>query len=307
MELRQLRYFIAVAEEGSFGGAAQRVHVTQPPVTRQIYALEQELKVTLFVRTPRGAILTEAGRVFLEEAREIIERSRRAGERSRAADRGEIGRLTVAFFGSSIYQAVPMILRRFRAQVPLAQIVLVSMGKDRQHEALRSGAIDIGFSRYFNPAPDIEVMTVAEEPLYVALPVEDNLAHATSLRLPDLIGRSLILFPSGSRPSFADAVLSALSAAGINLVIGAEAEDQTSALALVSIGSGICIAPEAVTSIRMPGVTFVRLAEPNITSPTHCAYLKANTTPILSAFIRSLSDKKSVKRAQEPRKVGRKR
>src|SRR3546814_1799956 len=76
MELRQLRYFIAVAEEGSFGGAAQRVHVTQPPVTRQIHALEQELKVTLFVRTPRGAILTEAGRVFLEEAREIIERSR---------------------------------------------------------------------------------------------------------------------------------------------------------------------------------------------------------------------------------------
>src|SRR3546814_12118727 len=107
--------------------------------------LEQELKVTLFVRTPRGAILTEAGRVFLEEAREIIERSRRAGERSRAADRGEIGRLTVAFFGSSIYQAVPMILRRFRAQVPLAQIVLVSMGKDRQQEALRSGANAIGF------------------------------------------------------------------------------------------------------------------------------------------------------------------
>src|SRR3546814_4445938 len=79
-------------------------------------------------------------------------------------------------------------------------------------------------------------MTVAEEPLYVALPVEDNLAHATSLRLPDLIGRSLILFPSGNRPSFADAVLSALSAASVNLVIGAEAEDQTSALALVSIG-----------------------------------------------------------------------
>src|SRR3546814_19945702 len=83
MELRQLRYFIAVAEEGSFGGAAQRVHVTQPPVTRQIHALEQELKVTLFVRTPRGAILTEAGRVFLEEAREIIERSRRRSEERR--------------------------------------------------------------------------------------------------------------------------------------------------------------------------------------------------------------------------------
>src|SRR3546814_11475979 len=90
MEIGQLLCFIAVAEEGSFGGAEQRVHVTQPPVTRQIHALEQELKVTLFVRTPRGAILTEAGRVFLEEAREIIERSRRAGERSRAADRGEI-------------------------------------------------------------------------------------------------------------------------------------------------------------------------------------------------------------------------
>src|SRR3546814_16412696 len=102
-------------------------------------------------------------------------------------------------------------------------------------------------------------------------------------------------------------VLSALSAASVNLVIGAEAEDQTSALALVSIGSGICIAPEAVTSIRMPGVTFVRQAEPNITSPTHCAYTKANTTPILSAFMRSLRDKKPDKRAQEHRKVGQQR
>src|SRR3546814_17050939 len=107
--------------------------------------------------------------------------------------------------------------------------------------------------------PDIEVMTVAEEPLYVALPVEDNLAHATSLRLPDLIGRSLILFPSGNRPSFADAVLSALSAVSVNLVIGAEAEDQTSARALVSTGPGICTAPDAVTRLRMPGVTFTRL------------------------------------------------
>src|SRR3546814_8491690 len=101
------------------------------------------------VRRPPGSTPTDTLFPYTTLFRSI-ERSRRAGERSRSADRGEIGRLTVAFFGSSIYQAVPMILRRFRAQVPLAQIVLVSMGKDRQQEALRSGAIDIGFSRYFN-------------------------------------------------------------------------------------------------------------------------------------------------------------
>ncbi|WP_170112681.1 LysR family transcriptional regulator [Sphingomonas fennica] len=286
-----MRYFIAVAEEGSFGGAALRVHVTQPPVTRQIHALEQELGVTLFVRTPRGAVLTEAGRVFLEEAREIVDRAHRAGERSRAADRGEIGRLTVAFFGSSIYQAVPMILRRFRALVPQAQVTLVRMGKDRQHEALRSGEIDVGFSRYFNPAPDIEVVAVAEEPLFVALPVEDSLASATSLRLGDLTGRALILFPSGNRPSFADAVLNALAAAEVKLAVAAEAEDQTSALALVSIGAGICITPQSVTTIQMPGVAFIRLSDPGNTAPTHCAYLKNNKAPIFTAFMRSLGER----------------
>src|SRR3546814_16594322 len=101
--------------------------------------LEQELKVTLFVRTPRGAILTEAGRVFLEEAREIIERSRRAGERSRPADRGEIGPLTVAFFGSSIYHDVPTILRRFRAPFPLAQLTPVCMANAPPPHPLHSG------------------------------------------------------------------------------------------------------------------------------------------------------------------------
>lgn len=286
MDMRQLRYFIAVAEEGNFAAAAMRVNVTQPPVTRQIHALEQDLDVQLFRRTPRGTVLTEAGRIFLDDARQIMALSRRARERVKAAARGEVGRLTIGFFGSSIYRTVPTLLRSFTARVPAVELSLMAMPKDRQIEALRAGSIDAGFSRHFPSAPDIAVQRVTEERLFVAVRFEDPLSTASSLKLADIAGRALVLFPIGGRPSFADAVIGLLQATGKNSPIGGEADDPASALAMVSIGCGVCLVPESVTSVQVPGVKFITLDEPGVTSPTDCVYLKSNPAPILAEFIR---------------------
>lgn len=292
MELRQLRYFIAVAEEENFGAAAKRVNVSQPPISRQIHALEAELGVKLFLRTSRGSSLTEAGQVLLEEAREIVGRAQKAAERSRAADKGDIGSMKVGFFGSPIYCVLPDLLRSFRKRVPSVQIALTCMPKSRQIEALRSGAIEIGFSRYFVPAPDVAVETVIEESLYVAVPSDHRLAEELTVEAADLANHPLITFPNTGRPSFADEALGILLAAGTKPNIRSEADDVTCALALVAAGEGPCLVPESVTSISLPGVVFIPLADPHLKSAINCAYLKSNHSPILKRFLATIRERR---------------
>lgn len=290
MDLRQLRYFVAVAEEGNFIGGAMKANVTQPPVTRQIRALEQDLGVQLFHRTPRGTILTQAGLALLDDARQMLSLSRRARERANAAARGEAGRLAVAFFGSPIYRTVPALLRSFKAQVPGVELSLVAMPKDRQIEALRMRSIEVGFSRNFPSAPDIENHAIFPEHLLVALRLEDTLAGSPSLKLAQLAGRPLVLFPTGGRPSFADKVVALMGGTGLTPTVGAEADDAASALAMVAIGCGVSLVPESVTSIQVPGVTFVHLNEAELYSPTECIHLRSNPAPIVAKFIRVVRD-----------------
>ena len=289
MDLRLLRYFVAVAEENNFGAAARRLNVTQPPVTRSIQALEHELRVQLLVRTAKGATLTQAGRVFLDEAREILARAQRAAERSRAAARGEIGQLSVASFGSPIQQVVPSLLRRFRERVPHVEITLITLPKSRQVLALRAGTVDIGFGRYFPAAGDIVSEVVSTERLYVALRAEDAPRTASTLRSLD--SRPIVLFPTGERPGFADTVLDLFEREGIRPVVGAEAEDSITALALVAIGAGACIVPQSVAATMMPGVRFVPLRTSQPASvPVHCVYLRANRSPMLAALLEGIRE-----------------
>ena len=212
MEFRQLRYFVAVAEEGNIGRAAEKLHVSQPPVSRQIQALEAELGAQLIVRTPKGVETTDAGRVFYEDARRVLAQADRAMERSRAADRGEIGRLDVAFFGSPVYRTVPLALRAFRRRQPATDVSLVRLGKKDQIAALRDGRIHIGFGRYYNQAPGIRIEKLAEEALYVALPQDLPLATQAEAWLAEIAMLPLVLFPSGDRPSFADEVIGVMAA-----------------------------------------------------------------------------------------------
>lgn len=287
MELRQLRYFVAVAEERNFGAAAQRLNVSQPPITRQIQQLEQELGVTLFRRTPKGVELTPSGDVFLEDARKILSQSRQATERSQAAQRGDLGKLEVAFFGSPIYSQVPALLRRYRAAYPDVTIAMQRMGKPQQIDALRDGRIHIGFGRYYPFEPDMHVEQVASEAIFWAVPAhaDGGAAQGETAALADLRDATLILFPSAGRPSFADETVGLLKQAGIQPRIEHEAEDVTSALALTAIGLGSCLVPESVAQLSWPGIRFVRLQAPQPRCPVNCVYRRGETSPILRSFL----------------------
>ncbi len=287
MELRQIRYFVAVAEAGNLGAAARKLHISQPPITRQIHKLEQEIGGALFVRTPKGVDLTDAGQVFLVEARSILAKTGLAIDRSRSAHLGEIGSLDVGFMGSPIYSTVPRILRYFRTRSPRVSISLHRMTKQHQVDALRDGRLHVGFARYYPNEPDLVSMLVEVEKPMIAISGRSEPAGAT-MRLGDLQDQPLILFPTADRPNFADAVLDYFKRLGQKPRVGHTAEDLTSALALTAAGLGYCLVPATTAAMTWPGIQFLSIARAKATIPVHCIYCAERQSPVLRSFLEAL-------------------
>lgn len=288
MEFRQLRYFVAVAEEGNIGRAAEKLHISQPPISRQIQALEYELGAPLFNRTPKGVTLTEAGRTFLQDAQRVLAHASLAVDRTRAAHAGEIGQLDVAFFGSPVYLAVPVALRAFQRALPETEISLTRMGKQEQINALRDGRIHIGFARFYPVEPDITVEKVADERLFAAIPQDLALASGSEVTMADVATLPLVLFPSGDRPSFADAVLAAFAEMAITPPVHSTAVDTTAGLALTASGKRCSIVPESVATLRFPTLRFLPIADCPIRAQIACAYSSERKAPILEHFLNCL-------------------
>ncbi len=283
MEFRQIRYFIAVAEERNLSAASRRLRVSQPPITRQIHQLEAELGVALFRRTSRGVELTAAGVAFLPEARKMIDLSHRAVQRSMAAAQGQIGRLDVGYFGSTIYHVVPSLIRRFCVSLPEVGVHLRRADKDEQIARLRDGTMSVGFARYFPAEPDLETVCVARERLYIAR--EPSSSRRKRAALADLHDGRVVVFPRVGRPSFADEIMRLLSQASVTPRIIDEAEDALAALALVAINKGACIVPESVALLRWPGLEFAQISDVSAVSPVHCIFLRNDRQPVTDAFL----------------------
>ena len=177
-----MRYFLAVAEEGHMGRAANRLHLSQPPLTRHIQALEEKIGVALFVRTPKGMTLTDAGHTLLQETPNLLALAQQALERTRLAGQGLIGRLDVGLFGSGVLDVIPRILARFHQARPEVKIVLHNLTKDAQLQALRERRISVGFNRLVPQEADISVETVLREPMVVALAASHPLAVRLAIR-----------------------------------------------------------------------------------------------------------------------------
>ena len=288
MEFRQLRYFIAVAEIGSIGLAAQRLNVSQPPVSRQIQALEYELGVALLIRTPRGVELTEAGRVFYREAVKILDSTELLRKRTAEADRGAIGTLDVAFFGSPVYYAVPVALRAFRRAFPNTDVNLARMGKAEQIDAIREGRIHIGFGRYYTVEKDIALETLGEESLFAAVPRDGQLALREDVTLADLSNLPAVLFPADDRPGFADEIISVFKAASVSIAIDTFAAETMSALAQVASGNRYCIVPGSVAALGYPTLAFKPIIDCPLRAPISCVFAAGPPIPILAQFLKSL-------------------
>lgn len=285
MEFRHLRYFLALADELNFGRAAKRLHISQPPLTRQIRQLEEEFGAELFVRTPKGVELTEAGRLFREEAVKILVLAQRTTERTQMAGRGQIGRLDVGIFGSAVLNVIPRLILEFRRQYPDVIIHLHTMTRPKQIEALQEGRLTVGFVRVFPDAPDMAVETVLKERLMVAINRDNELSRSREISVRAFENQSLILFPSSPRPSLGDHVIALCLREDFQPRVVQEVEDVVTSIALVSCGFGICVVPECATSLRLPRVVYRPLKGSNQIIELGCAYRPDDHSPILRSFL----------------------
>ncbi len=291
IEIRHLKYFVAVAKELSIGRAAVVLNISQPPLTRQIQQLEDDLGAKLFVRSVKGVELTDAGKTLYAEARNILSLVDIASERTRRASQGLFGRLDVGIFGSGMYDIIPRVLRKFRGAFPEIKIVLHPMTKDQQVEALRQRRINIGFNRLVPKYPDIASRVVMWERLSIVVPATSPLASRAEISIAELVDQPFVLFPKVARPNFNDFVASLCQRHGFLPHIAQEVGDAVTGVALVASGFGICLVPESVKYFRADGVVYVPMKEsPPTMLDVTCLYSLEDRSPVLAEFLTVLDE-----------------
>lgn len=278
VELRQLRYFVAVAEHLSFSRAAQRLHLAQQSLSQQIRALERGLDVRLFDRDTRGTRLTAAGEVFLPEARAVLARFDTAIAVARRAGRGEIGRLDLAFLTSTANYMLPPVVRAVRERFPGLDLTTHDVPIDELVAGLRTGRFDAGFSRPPLVA-DLATRTLAVEPVCAVLPAGHPLAGRDVLQLAELADESWVLTPRESWPPWHAKYDRDFAAAGFSPRVVQRANGVPSLLGLVAAGVGVTRLARSASSIRRTGVVFVPLADDH--AETVVAWAPAREGPVL--------------------------
>jgi DNA-binding transcriptional LysR family regulator len=271
MDIRQLKYFVAVADARNFTRAAERLHIAQPPLSRQIQLLEDELGVQLILRNSRPLRLTEAGRMFYEQALQIIGRLDQLKAATRQIGLNQRRTLSIGFVASTLYGGLPMLVRQLRQHHPDVDIQLVELTSMQQLAALKSGRIDVGFGRIRSNDPSVERIVLREERLVLAIPPGSPLAAGDGpVALGALDGQRLVVYPKEPRPSFADHVLSLLNDHAIRPSEVYEVREIQAALGLVAAESGLCLIP---ASARLRNDLHYRLIDdPRATSPIILAH-----------------------------------
>lgn len=258
IELRLWRQFLAVADALHFGRAAQRLNMTQPPLTQAIAQLESLLGLRLFDRTKRSVQLTVAGSALVPEARDLLARAQALPAYAQASADGEAGRLRLAFVSTVGFDLLPRWVRAFREHYPKVQLELIEATGDVQLQALERGEIDAGFMLHspgFAPA-GLACQRIAHDPLVVAVPEQSGLAGKTALTLKDLLHEPLVIFPRRIVPSLYDAIFAMYHAAGHLPAVAQEAIQMQTIVNLVSAGLGVAWVPDSVRQFQRPGVVY---------------------------------------------------
>ena len=268
MELRHLRYFVAVAEEKSFNKAAERLYISQPPLSRQIKQLEEEVGVMLIDRDNRPLKLTEAGEFFYDHAVQILAKSDKLKSMTMRKANFD-NSISIGFVSSILYGILPKIIARFRACYPNIEIKLQELNSWEQTQALTEGKIDVGFGRMLFEDASIRRILLREESLVVAVPKDHDLAKEQSrvVSLMDLTNEKLILYPTGPRPSFIDYVLELFEFRNLKANYFTEVRELHVALGLVAAGEGLTIVPKTLEHLRSQEVIYIAFENDLLTSP----------------------------------------
>jgi len=291
LELRHLRYFVAVAEEGHITRAAERLGIQQPPLSQQIKALETELDVQLLRRKARGVELTEAGRALLADARAVLTHVDHAVATTRRTARGEEGRIAVGFTSSaSFHPLVVRAIRRYRDAYPLVSLALEEGGTAELVDAVRREQLDAAFIRTpVGDAAELTVTPLLDEEMIAALPTGHRLAprqaRAAPLPLKAFAGETFILYRRRLGPGLYDAIIAACHSAGFSPRVGQEAPRMFSTLNLVAAGLGVSIIPASMQSLHMDGVVYRRLKGAPMTAPLQLAHRRGDAAPATARFV----------------------
>ncbi|WP_027682025.1 LysR family transcriptional regulator [Rhizobium leguminosarum] len=291
MELRHLRYFLAVAEEGNFTRAAAKLGIGQPPLSQQIRDLEREVGAALFHRVPHGAELTAAGAAFLGEAKASLAAAEKAKLAAQSANRGETGRLSLGFTASSAFNpVVSTTIRRFRARWPEVQLSLTEMNTLALMQKLERGELDATFMRPSLDDPTgIRLRRLPDEPMVIALPASHPLARRSKLPLAALADEPFILFPRLVGLSLYDDVVLACRKAGFELTVAQEAPQISSVVNLVAADLGVSIVPASISQIKLEGVAYRPIEGPPAVARLALAILKTHRSPVTENLISLLS------------------
>ncbi len=283
MELRHLRYFVAVAEERHFGRAAERLHIAQPPLSQQIRRFEAELGEPLLYRTTRRVELSPAGEVMLERAREILAAVDSAIEDARSAGHGEYGRLAIGFTGSSTYEMLPAVAVALRRELPGVTLDLRGeLLTPAQVTRLLDGTLDLGLLRPPVHVRDLNVEVLRSEPLIAVLPESHRLAEADTIPLDELAGEPFITYPSHFRSVLHDAVEDACAAHGFKPLAAHEVSETATLVSFVAAGLGVSLVPASVGNMTVRGAIYRPLADDDTRVELAVAWRRDDDRPVLT-------------------------
>ncbi|MBD0704085.1 HTH lysR-type domain-containing protein [Pseudomonas sp. E141] len=288
-ELAQLRCFTTVATELNFRRAAERLNMTQPPLSRQIQLLEHHLGVELFTRSTRSVALTAAGRAFFIEAQNLLEQAQQAAVAAKRFAQGDIGSVTISFVGSAVYEFLPKVIAEARLKQPQVKIVLSEMNTYQQHEALRARRIDLGIVR----SPLLETGYATEclvrEPFVLAVPVGHPLASADSVGVEDLDGEPFLMYSHSAYPPFNELLTGMLRSARVAPQFVQWLGSSLTILALVNAGMGLALVPRCATSVVFRQVVFreIDLGE-GVQSELHLIWRQDNDNPAFAMLLEGI-------------------
>lgn len=290
LDLRQLTLFVAVAEELSFTRAALRMHISQPPLSRQIVRLEEHLGMRLLERTRQSVSLTAAGHAFLPEARRLLSLAAHAPEVARRAERGESGTLRIGFVGSMIYTSIPALVGRFRRIYPCVEIALHQLTVTKQVEMLVAGDLDLGIVRHQLVHEHLNTRPLLQEPLVVVMPADHRLVAQRAVQLPELCRENFVSFSRQEGPGFFELLLRICGEGGFSPRVVMEANPLSTVVGLVASGAGIAIVPQSMSRLRIRNVVYRRLAGSRTYSELLLAWKKEGVPATAANFLAMTED-----------------
>ena len=288
METRRLRYFVAVAEELNFGRAARRLDMAQPPLSRQIAQLENDLGARLFDRARAQIRLTPAGEALLARAQPILDQLDSAYREVARIGQGSVGRLRIAFVGSASHGVLPEVIKAYRSAYPQVDLALSAMNNAELERGLVRRDIDIAVARPALSNDDFRSIELHREPLALAAPDDSPIRSRGEIPLKSLASETFILYPRRPRPSFADHILALLASEDMRPAETIFAQDYQTAISLVSVGVGVSIVPRSVSTALRPGVVFTDYVGANPGTALSVVARRDNTQPQVMNFFKAV-------------------